>query len=354
MKQWLVRLLVIALIVSGLSLLMHPVSAAHFATPAEAIDWGVKWLVESHQNSDGGFTSFSGGRDLAASDVGGTVDGLIALGRSGRDTHDPLAYLEAHPQELLTYTAQNGGTAGKLILALTAADQDARDFAGQNFVIQLTQQLSPTGQFGVTDAFNQSLAILALGAVDEPIPAGSVTWLLSLQATEGEIAGSWDDGYGTLGNPDATAMAILALQAAGRPDDDPAIVAAIDFLGRVQLPLSGWEYGPGFGENPNTIALVLQALQAVGEVVDQPDSPWAKDGLTPLRLLMSWQADNGAFQADFGSGRVDDFFSTTQALPAVALFAEPVNRGFSPLIAWILIVLALGGAVGLRLWASRK
>lgn len=352
MKQLFVRLLTIVLIVSGLSLLLYRVSAAHFETPAEAIDWGVKWLVESHQNSDGGFSSFSSGRDVAPSDIGGTVDGLMALGSSGRNSHAPLAYLEAHPEELTVYAAQNGGTAGKLILALAAADQDARAFAGQDFVIQLTNHLSPTGQFGVTDTFNQSLAILALAAVEEPIPAGSVTWLLSQQATTGDVAGSWDDGYGTAGNPDATAMAILALQAAGRPNDDPAIVAAVEFLRRVQLPLSGWEYGTGFGENPNSIALSLHALQTVGQVVNKPDSPWAKDGLTPLRLFLSWQADNGAFQADFGSGRVDDFFTTTQALPVVALFAEPVNRGFNPLMAWILIALALVGAISLRLSAK--
>ena len=77
--------------------------------------------------------------------------------------------------------------------------------------------MSPTGQYGVNNAFNQSLAMLGLSAAGEAMPDSAVAWLLAQQAPAGDMAGSWDDGFGTAGNADATAMAIMALVAAGRP-----------------------------------------------------------------------------------------------------------------------------------------
>ncbi len=285
----------------------------------------VNWLVQTHQNSDGGYTAFSSGADLAPSDVAGTVDALLALAASGYNPAWPFPGREATPIDFLrdnadsvaAYAGQDGGSAGKLLLALTAANQDPRDFAGYNLVISLTAQLSPTGQLGASNAYNQSLALLALSAVHEPAPPSAREWLVGLQLPDGEQAGSWDDGFGTQGNTDGTAMATMALLASGSAPGDPEIVAARDFLARSQLPEGDWAYGPGLPASANSTALAVQALSALGEDFYTSESSFAQNGVSPLAALLAWQDVSGAFQADFGSGRLNDFFSSVQSIPAL-------------------------------------
>jgi len=297
-----------------------------FPDPAEALQAALSWLVTTHQNSDGGYTSFSFGADQAPSDIGGTVDALLAIGSAAADPILPLNYLAENLDDLAAYAAQDGSTAGKTLLALTASGEDPSNFTGNDFVLTLSNHLSPTGQFKVNTAFNQSLAILGLAAAGEALPESAAEWLLSLQADEGDLAGSWDDGYGTAGNVDSTAMSLMALIAAGRGGEEP-VTAALDFLGRSQLASGGWEYGAGFGENANSTALVIQALVLAGEDLSSAESPWLQQERSPQEVLLAWQGESGAFQADFGDGGFDDFFSTVQSMPALTVIipiaAEP-------------------------------
>jgi len=297
-----------------------------FPDSAEALQAALDWLVGTHQNSDGGYTSFSFGADQGSSDIGGTVDALLAIGSAGADSFAPVNYLVDNLEDLTAYAGQDGSTAGKTVLALTAAGEDPADFEGNDFVLTLTGHLSPTGQFKVNTAFNQSLAMLGLAAAGEAVPDSAAEWLLGLQAADGDLSGSWDDGFGTLGNADSTAMSVMALIAAGRGEDD-SVTAALEFLGRTQMLSGGWEYGLGFGENANSTALVMQALVMGGEDISSPDSPWMQQERSPQVALLAWQGESGAFQADFGDGGFDDFFSTVQSIPALGLIspltAEP-------------------------------
>ncbi len=291
-----------------------PTQTIPFPDQRTAVQQAITWLVSQHQNDDGGYSSFSSGANLAPSDVGGTVDAMLPIAAAGYDPaspapdqeNTPLTYLQQNPEAVAVYAATDGSTAGKLVMALVAANQNPRDFIGHDFVISLTQHLSPTGQLGVTTAFGQSLAILGLRSAGADVPPQAISWLTSLQAGAGELAGSWDDGFGTAGNVDATATAVMALLAAGVSPDDEPVVAAAGFLARAQLPTGGWEYGAGFGENGNSTALAVQALQTLEQDISQP-----------VTALLAWQNGNGAFQADFGNGRLDDFYTTVQAIPAV-------------------------------------
>jgi len=289
-----------------------------FPDPVEALQAAIDWLVGTHQNSDGGYTSFSFGSDQGPSDIGGTIDALLAIGSAGADLFSPVSYLIDNLDDLTTYAGQDGSTAGKTVLALTAAGEDPADFEGNNYVLTLTGHLSPTGQFKVNTAFNQSLAMLGLAAAGEAVPDSAAEWLLSLQAADGDLAGSWDDGFGTPGNADSTAMSIMALIAAGRGGDE-SVTAALDFLDRTQMPSGGWEYGLGFGENANSTGLVIQALVMAGEDLSSADSSWMQQERSPQAALLAWQGESGAFQADFGDGGFDDFFSTVQSIPALSL-----------------------------------
>ncbi len=300
-----------------------PITAAPqdipFPDQRDAVSMGVTWLIENKQNEDGGYgINFNTGQP--ASTPASTLDAVMAIAGAGYNpaapylgkSETPISYLEGNGAALKSFSDFSGGSTGKIVLALTAANIDPRDFAGIDWVMTLNDQISTTGQINTSDAFNQSLAILALTAVDEPILASSLTWLKDQQDSDG----SWDDGFGTTQNADATAMSIMALTAAGLPAQDPVIVKALAFLNESQLAIGGWEYGPGYGENANSTGLVVQALSATGENFTIDSGPWVKDDITPLAALLAWQNETGAFQADFGQGRFDDFFATVQAIPA--------------------------------------
>ncbi|MDX1615954.1 MAG: prenyltransferase/squalene oxidase repeat-containing protein [Candidatus Promineifilaceae bacterium] len=346
-------ILVAALALAGTLFGQVGAQEAPYPEPGEAAEAGVAWLLESHQNDDGGFTSFSSGANDAPSDVTGTVDALLAIGSVDGDISGPLSYLEDNIDDVVAFAAQDGSTAGKLVWALEVVGEPSRSFGGEDFVAILSEHYDPaTGQYRTETAFQQSLAIIGSTLADETVPEEAKVWLVEQQDTEGDTAGSWGDGFGTVGNADSTALALMALSQAGQPAGSEAIAGALTFLSRSQLETAGWEYGPGFGENANSTALVIQALDAAGEEIAAEDTDWAVDGRTPMEALLSWQAANGAFQADFGEGRADDFFSTVQALPALAVAqdgvledAPTIAGGDSPLpfiLLGVLAVLLLG------------
>ena len=114
--------------------------------------------------------------------------------------------------------AEDGGQAGKIVLALDAAGVDPTDFAGHDYTADLAAHLGDDGAYA-GDPFKQALAILGLVAAGQGVPEAAVAWLEGSQGA----GGSWDDGFGTLDNADATAMAVMALLAAGRSAEDMLI-----------------------------------------------------------------------------------------------------------------------------------
>jgi hypothetical protein len=274
----------------------------------------------------------------------------MALTGARADWAAPLSYLRSNAQAVSDSATGDGGAAAKAVLALALAGEDPGDFEGHDLAQALTLHLSPVDPAALSP-YNHGVALLALAAAGEPIPAEAVSSLRGRQAAEGEMGGSWDDGFGTAGNPDSTALAISGLLAAGLAPDDTALVAARDFLSRSQLATGGWEYGPGLGENANSTALATMALIRLGEDILTPGGEWEREGRSPGEALLSWQAVSGAFQADFGAGRADDFFSTVQAIPVLAaLAARPganvLEEGPSPAVASAATVSPPGSAAG--------
>jgi hypothetical protein len=290
-------------------------ASAGFPDQSTAISQAADWLAANHQNDDGGYSSFSGGANLADSDPVGAMDALLALSVSGDSAviAAPLAYLREQAETLAAYTAFGGGASGKTLLVLAAVGENPRDFAGYDFVALLTDQLGADGAYSVETPFEQSLALLGLAAVGETAPDTAVQWLKDQQSD----SGAWGDGYGTDENVDATGMAMMALVASGEAVGGEALTRAASFLAASQLADGGWEYGPGYGGNASSTALAMQALSALGEDFYTPGGAWDKEGQTPLLALLSYRSDSGAFQADFGSGPFDDFFTTIQAVPAL-------------------------------------
>lgn len=302
-----------------------------FDDQRSAAQAAVHWLVREFQNDDGGYASLSTGANEAPSSIPGTLDAILAIAATGNNPaarfpnqeSTPIRFLVDQFDELLAFAAVNGGQAGKVVLALSAAAVDPRQFEGHNFVDVLTDFEEPSGAYAVEDAFKQGMAILGLASVGEPVPDTALVWLTDKQAANG----SWDDGFGTMSNPDATAIASMALLAAGRPLNDPTITAAKDFMADARQE-SGWEYGPGFGPNPNSTALVIQALSAMGEDWYSDSGAWVVGGQSPLQALLAFQSASGAFQSDFGQGPFDDAYATMQAIPAVTGRPWPLPARF--------------------------
>lgn len=312
------RIVIVALV------LLAMVSAAGCSTGADAAPGpaaannAVEWLVATHQNDDGGYTSFSTGANQAPSDPVGTIDALPALAAAGADTAPALDFLRANGAALQAMAAEDGGQAGKIVLTLRAAGVDPADFAGHDYVADLAAYGGADGAYA-GDPFKQALAMLGLAAAGQEIPATAVDWLEGSQAA----GGSWDDGFGTLDNADATAMAVMALLAAGRSAGDPSVAAAVDFLAGAQTAEGGWGYGAGLPAGANSTALVIQALIALGVDPAATGGDWARGDRSPLDSLLAFQSESGAFQTDFGDGPFDDFYSTVQAIPAAAGVALP-------------------------------
>jgi cobalamin biosynthesis Mg chelatase CobN len=109
----------------------------------------------------------------------------------------------------------------------------------------------------------------------------------------------------------------VALLVSGSEETQESIEAGLDFLQSAQLDSGGWEYASELGENANSTAMVVLALTFLGQDQVSEDNRWLKDGVSPIEALLAWQGESGAFQADFGEGPFDDFFSTVQSLPAL-------------------------------------
>ncbi len=304
----------------GLHQLTPTQAAPPFPDQRQAAAAAAKWLVEAHQNDDGGYSNFSGGANLAPSGVSGTADAIIALSSAGYNpaatypdkTSNPIQWLATHPLTVSNYVSGDGGAAGKVVLALTAANQNPYNFAGYNLVISLTSQYSNSGKYAA-EPLDQALAMLALKAISMPIPVAATQWLTSQQII---TTGGWLS-YG-FDSVDATAMSLMALVAAGVPNNDPIIMKGLDFLRQNQDAASGgWNF---FGNlSANSTALALQAIAAVKQDFYSPNGAWAKNGKTPLSALLEIQSNAGAFQVDYsdGQGLRADFYSTVQAIPAV-------------------------------------
>lgn len=298
--------------------------ALNYPDQAVSADAAVLWMVANYQNRDGGYTEFSGGADTGPSDVGGTVDAILAIAATGYNPaipfpglstggQTPLNYLENNLSAVLAYANGTGGQAGKLVMAVAAMGKDPRNFQSFNLVSILASHNDGTGQLD-SNPFNQSLAILGMAAVNEPLPSEAVDLLKVMQNTEG----AWDDGFGTIDNVDATAMALMALTAAGEPFTTTAVISGTEFLLDAQTETAGWGYAPSFGgSNANSTGLAIQALSALGEDFYSPTSVWAISNTTPISALLSFQGESGAFQADFGNGPFDNYFATVQALVGV-------------------------------------
>lgn len=277
--------------------------------------------VHSLQQPDGGIDAFG----LGASNEDGTARAVLALAAAGRAPEGmvhpvsgktSLDYLAA---QAITFTHDASGTlslnlfpsrAGQFIAVAAAANQDPTDFGGINLVAQLNEIYHPaTGAYsstasqgwtsGAAGEVNQAWAILGLSAAGLPLPEAATHYLASLQAADG----SWASG-----DPDTTALAVVALMGSGNVQPtDAAIQSALAFFRDTQLPNGGWR--PWWDTDPlnaDSTGWVIQALVAAGYT--PATESWTKSS-NPHAALLSMQQADGSI-----GGTYVNAYSTVEAL----------------------------------------
>jgi hypothetical protein len=278
--------------------------------------------------------------------VSGTVQVALALLADQSQT-DALAravgYIGTNVDGYITISGvDNPGRIGYLVMLAEATGADPSAFGTSS--VDLLARLDGTlgaaepGLYGPADiysaAFNQSIALLALATVGQPVPAEALNWLLDQQCDAGNNSeGGWQpyraDSGGTLAPCDpsdsaaytgadsnSTAVAIQALAAIG---NDSPIPAALGFLALTQsssgTAAGGFGFYAGADADPNSTALGIQALVAAGQ-----------DASVPFASLATWQIasgdEAGALSSPYSSGFAD-FLATTQGVWGLALQALP-------------------------------
>ena len=270
------------------------------------------WL-KSQQQDDGGY----GG-------VGSTLDTIMAVRAAGEDIdawrsdtgNSMIDYLRAGISQA-TYTTdfvnQGAHNAGKLALALAAADLDPADFESLNLVNELAASYdAATGAF-VSNGYGwwQALAMMGWQASGETIPVTATAYLASSQNSDG----GW--GYGTFdSDPDTTAMALQGLAAAGEPVTATSVVSGVAYLADHQDQSGAFYTDFGSGPIPNVDSTAVGVLGLLASDEDPVGSAWTTSisNSHPISYLLDVQLTDGSFPY----GGTSNLLATQQAVWALS------------------------------------
>ncbi|WP_027007035.1 hypothetical protein [Conexibacter woesei] len=241
---------------------------------------------------------------------GMSADALVALRAGGRLT--PAAArtrANALRAGANRYAATAGGTA-KTILALVAARSgSARCAPGVDLLVRLQRQ-GHDGRYGTT-IYDQAYGMLAIRALHAGPSARTIKVLKNARG-----AGGWNfeltRSGGHADDATATALAILALRAAGVPKSDGGLKAGLRWLRTQRTPAGGFALGRRDRNEANSTALAIEAARAMGSKDTRATS-----------ALKSLQRPGGAFQftRDDAGSRV---LATNDAVVALSGHVLPV------------------------------
>ncbi|GGL27204.1 peptidase [Phycicoccus endophyticus] len=212
-------------------------------------------------------------------DGGNTLDAVLALDgahTAGDEADRAMAFLESHLGDYVGAgpdTTYAGSTA-KALLTVVAHGGDPRSVGGSDLVARLEategavdpgrfSDLPSTGcgqkQCDYSNTIGQSLALLALERAGRPVDDPARAFLLDQQCPDGGFRAT-PGGRRCASDPDATAFAAQALLALGATD---AAQDALDHLEDAQGADGGLSAADG-DPNANTTAVAVQAFTAGG------------------------------------------------------------------------------------------
>jgi len=281
--------------------------------PPPPVAHAYEWLL-SQQGTNGGYSSESN-----------SAEGLLAIGSydlkaSGWFTSSNRTIEEYWMNHQTKYAATGVAEAGKLAVGLVTANISCKQSLTKE---PLDYYNVSNGQYD-TSAGSQAWAILGTAAYSETIPIASVTYLKSLQQTNG----GWEFGVGWGTDTNTTSLAIQALIVAGEPVTSTEIISGLNYLKSAQNTDGGFPYDPnsswGTASDTDSTSYVVQAIYAAGQ--DPEASPWVvtSTNKTPIDSILSTQTSNGAFDWQSGAGYY--FLATSQAIPALLKNEHPSKQ----------------------------
>jgi len=279
-------------LIAVLALAAMPASASN-GSSARA---GARWLAAHVHPASNGFAADT----LVAMRAAGVLSRAGARSRAAALRRGARAY------------AGGAGQAAKVILALAAAGSGSARCAG-SFDLRIAMGRDYTrGRYG-RNAFDDGLALLALRALRERVPAAAIGFL---RAARG--AGGWNvllrRGGGPADDVSSTAIAILALRAAGVSRRDRGLRAGLAWMARQRTRSGGFALGRRDRNEANSTALAIEAERAMG-----------RTDRRAARVLRGLQRRDGAFQftADDAGSRV---IASTESVVALSGRIPPVAR----------------------------
>jgi len=268
-------------------LVLGSAAPAHGAD-GDDLDLAAGWLAHSLAANDGLAVAPMGGTDYASTAY--ALIGLRAAGVAGQQITTSATAMATSGDSFIGDPGQADDKAtaiALMILAMSAADLNPAMYAGstgvRNLYADLESAIHEDGSISsMPSAYGQSYAILALLGSPDGVPDKVIGWLLAQPCTDSSSEGY--GGYGFSGpgsctdaDPDSTALAVIALAAAGVSPD--TLGPARTFLMSVQDGSGGFA-SPFSGINANTTGLAVAALNAVAP--GSPEIARAKDFLSSL------------------------------------------------------------------------
>ena len=333
--------------VVGVSLLVPPLVGGAAAAPGDdpVLAEAIAFIAASQQEDGGfelgGFAGFETADAVLAIGLGATPGQLdpgagrarveavqTASGRNGFDAVD---------DEVESPDGVSAGRAAKLAVLVALPfgfDVRAFDPSGDGAPVDLIAAIdvgrSVEGAYG---AFSETLyAVLTLSALDLPVETETEALVRAAQQPNG----GWDfagDATGDEVDVDVTSLAIQSLVALGADATDPGVGGGLTLLGHSLRGGAGW--GEEDGVNPNSTALAILAVTAAG--YDAGDRCWRdihapatsdERYTAPAEVLRSLQAEDGHIASPFDASGLTTF-ATSQSVQALSLGWIPVQRAAS-------------------------
>ena len=260
-------------------------------------------------------------------DYGAEADvifGLAAAKVGAAKIATALDYLRRHVAAYAGFGDPHGpydGSIGKLALAVIVAGQDPRHFGGSDLIAKLvadecpaqSSKCTPGSAAGIYSSISESFVLLAEARADQQPTPRAVEYLLSLQCSSGGFTSGVKPCAHGAADADATAYAIMALQAVGGRSS--AVQRATHWLAGQRTPRGYWisQKQP----NVNTTGLAAAALAGTPGNLNATRA-WLLDQQVP-----AGSPGAGAFRfagkiaATTRSATSPSVLATAQAIPAL-------------------------------------
>jgi hypothetical protein len=289
-------------------------------SPARAAAYLVGQLTDGDHYEAGGFVQYGTTVDIALglAAAGSAPEALAAIGAFLDEPETVDAYTHGAPFD--GDDAVYAGATAKLALTARLLGMDPRDVGGEDLIANLSALEGSSGRFSDVSDFGdfsnvigQSFAVLAQTAATDSQPDdAAIDFLLSTQCDDGGFPIDIPDNGACESSPDATGVAIQALDAAD-PVEGPiglgedrlaALTGAVRWLESSRSAEGYWEAFDA--PNVNSTGYAAMALIAVGQ-----------DPASSISWLTSTQHDDGGLPISPGDPD-SDVFATAQALEALA------------------------------------